>query len=104
MVMSLIETAIQKRPQRRSSLFLSLLLPFQKTAPKLVNRALKMTKRFKQTRNHGFMVFLAILIYKKNVISCWNLTYISNLQIQAGMASSLLETLMKKPVFNITEN
>ena len=64
MVMSLIETAIQKRPQR-SSLFLSLLLPFQKTAPKLVNRTLKMTKRFKQTKNHGFMVFLAILIYIK---------------------------------------
>ena len=63
MVMSLIETAIQKRPQR-SSLFLSL-LPFQKTAPKVVNRTLKMTKRFKQTRNHGFMVFLAILIYIK---------------------------------------
>jgi hypothetical protein len=39
-------------------------LPFfyQYIPTKLVNKTWKMTKGFKQTRNHSFMLFLAVLI------------------------------------------
>lgn len=74
----------QKAPEAAISFSLSLSFSPFKTAPKLVNRTLKMTKRFKQTRNRGFHGFPSYIDLYKNVISCWNLTYLSNLQIQPG--------------------
>lgn len=60
MVMSFIETAIEKRKGLRGVLSLSL---SQWTPLQLFNRTLNVAKRLIPNRKHGFMLSLAGLIY-----------------------------------------